>query len=115
MQCLEILVIYTFSSQDYEFPHTVPATITKYNVPVSSYPGQFYVLIPTIVTDETKRMHKLRRMRKILKINKKIRKQNRTSFFPKKLFKETPCKPYISVEKNETAKVIILKEKILEN
>ena len=54
-------------------------------------------------------------MRKILKINKKIRKQNRTSFFPKKLFKETPCKPYISVEKNETAKVIILKEKILES
>ena len=101
-----ILVIYVFSSQVYEFPQTVPATITRYNVPVSSYPGQFYVLIPTIVTDETKRKHKLRRMRKILKLNKKIRRQNRASFFPKKLLKETPYKPYKSVEKNETTEVI---------
>ena len=72
-------------------------------------------MIPTIVTDETKRKHKLRRIRKIIKMNKKIRKHNRTSFFPKKLLQESHCKPYISVEKNETAKVIILKEKILES
>ena len=72
-------------------------------------------MIPTIVTDETKRKHKLRRIRKIIKMNKKIRKHNRTSFFPKKLLQERHCKPYISVEKNETAKVIILKEKILES
>ena len=90
-------------------------TITRQNIPVLSYPGQFYVLIPTIVTDETKRKHQLRRMRKILKKNKKIRKHNKTSFFPKQFFKASPPKPYKLPEKNETTKVIILEDKILES
>jgi hypothetical protein len=72
---------------------TVPQSVTRHNIPFACNPGAFFVFIPADVSDASRRRQKLRKIYKTRKTNKKIRRHNRRSFFPRQLRNEAPYRP----------------------